>query len=419
VPVIAGLAAIWLTLPSRSAAQDSVAVVDRGMPPPRIWSVVEFPFKLLQAPLAIVGGVAGWFAERAERGRWVSKAQQVQGSVAKRGLRPSVGGQGPNSGLGPTATLGWWPRGQRGRLALLQGGLTQRGYWLGQLRAGVSGLDATVRVEERSRDVFFGLGNATSRADWSDYRLHRVSAAVRGTAQPSARLRLLGTVEWSRSSTSAGSDPSHPDVDSTFSTGTLPGFGITFQAIAVAAGFDYRAGAPHAIERHGNWIAAQYRWSDSRTSGVADFRVWRAGAGVELPFDHRRRSVVLAASLESLRPTSSGVVPFYVLPSLGGARSLPSFRSERFRDRDALVGTFEYRYRVWSDPEDARWIDAVLFTNAGVVAPRVFTALPDARVHQSTGVAIALLSRGAAVGRIAVSKGSDGVGITVVMGSGF
>ncbi len=121
----------------------------------------------------------------------------------------------------------------------------------------------------------------------------------------------------------------------------------------------------------------------------------------------------------SLRPTSSGVVPFYLLPTLGGARTLPSFRAERFRDRDALVGILEYRYRVWSEPDDRVWVDAVLFTNAGVVAPRVFDALHTARVHESTGLAIAVLGRGAALGRVAVSKGADGIGITVAMSRGF
>ena len=417
--MFAGLAALWLTFPFLCPAQDSIAVVDRGIPPSRVWSVVEFPLKVLQAPLVVVGGMAGWLADRAERGRWVPTAQRLQGAVAKRGVHPTIGGQGPNSGMGPRATLGWWPRGAHGRFALLEGGVTQRGYWLTQLRAGTEAFDVSVRVEERSGDVFFGIGNATREVDWADYRLHRVGAGAHLKLRPAASLRLTAALEWSRTRTSSGKDAAHIDIDSAFSSAARPGFGITYQVISPSAGLEYRAGAPHAIERRGSWIATQYRWSGSRTSGVADFGVWRAGAGFELPFDHRRRSVVLAVSLESLRPTSPGVVPFYVLPALGGARTLPSFRSERFRDRDALLGMFEYRYRVWSEPGDALWIDAVLFTNAGVVAPRVFDAIANARVHQSTGLAIALLGRGTALGRIAVSKGADGIGITFAMSGGF
>ena len=417
--MFAGLAALWLTFPFPCPAQDSIVVVDRGMPPARVWSVVEFPFKVLQAPLVLVGGLVGWFADRAERGRWVSTAQRVQGSVAKRGVRPSVSGQGSNSGLGPTATVGWWPRGTSERFALLQGGVTQRGYWLAQLRAGTSGIETTVRAEERPRDVFFGIGNGTSEDDWTDYRLHRISAGARLTARPAASLRVLAAFDWSRTRTSAGSDPAHVDIDSALSPAARPGFGIVYQAVSVSGGLEYRAGAPHALERRGSWIATEYRWTASRTSGVADFGVWRAGAGFELPFDHHRRSVVLALSLESLRPTSAGVVPFYVLPSLGGARTLPSFRSDRFRDRDALLGIFEYRYRVWSEPDDRVWVDAVLFTNAGIVGPRAFDALSTARVHQSTGLAIAVVGRGAALGRVGLSKGSDGWGITFAMSRGF
>jgi outer membrane protein assembly factor BamA len=301
----------------------------------------------------------------------------------------------------------------------LQAGLTQRGYWLTQVRAGTDAFYGSVRVEERSRDAFFGIGNATAEADWTDYRLHRVSAGTHLNVRPAASWRLMAALEWSRTSTSAGSDAAHIDVDSAFAAPARPGFGIVSEAISVSGGLEYRAGARHAIERRGSWIATQYRWSGSRTSTVADFGVWRVGAGFELPFDHQRRSVVLALSLESLRRTSAGVVPFYVLPALGGATSLPSFRSERFRDRDAVLGTFEYRYRIWSEPGDALWIDAVLFTTAGMVAPRVVDAITTARVHQSTGFAFAVLSHGSALGRIAVSKGADGIGITFAMSGGL
>jgi hypothetical protein len=417
--VFAGLAALWLTFPLLCPAQDSIAVVDRGMPAPRIWSVITFPLKVLEAPFAVAGGVAGWLADRAEQGRWVPTAQRLKEAAAKRGVRPIVGGQGPNSGLGPSVTLGWWPHGERGRFALLQAGLTQRGYWLTQLRAGSDVLDVGVRVEERSRDVFFGIGNATRQTDWTDYRIHRVSAGTHLKIRPAASWRLGTALEWSRTKTWAGTDRGHVDIDSGFSAAARPGFGTLYQAISVSGGFTYAAGAPHAIERRGRWLAAQYRWSGSRTNGVADFGVWRVGSAFELPFDHRRRSVVLGLSLESLRPTSPGVVPFYELPTLGGAQSLPSFRSERFRDRDALLGKFEYRYRLWSEPGNAIWMDAVLFTNAGVVAPRVFDGLTTARVHQSTGFAIAVLGRGADLGRLAVSKGADGIGITFAMSGGF
>jgi len=417
--VFAGLAALWLTFPLLSPAQDSIVVVDRGTPAPRIWSIVTFPLKVLEAPFAVAGGVAGWLADRAEQGRWLPAAQRLREAAAKRGVRPIVGGQGPNSGLGPSATLGWWPHGERGRFALFRAGLTQRGYWLNEVRAGTDLLDVGVRVEERSRDMFFGIGNATSETDWTDYRIHRVSTGTHLKVRPAASWQLTAALEWSRTKTWAGTDRAHVDIDSAFPSAARPGFGILYQAISVAGGFRYGAGAPHAIERHGRWIAALYRWTGSRTNAVADFGIWRMGAGFELPFDHRRRSVVLGLSLESLRPTSAGVVPFYELPTLGGPQSLPSFRSQRFRDRDALLGTFEYRYRLWSEPGDAIWIDGVVFTDAGVVAPHVFDGLTTARVHQSTGFAIAVLGRGADLGRIAISKGADGIGITFAMSGGF
>jgi hypothetical protein len=274
-------------------------------------------------------------------------------------------------------------------------------------------------LEDRPREAFFGIGNGAREADWSDYRLRRTSWGGRLTVRAPRRIRLSANIEWTRVVTGRGTADDLPDIDSTFAPAERPGFDATHRAVSVSAGVEWSAGPRHSAARRGSFVSGGYRWSDSRTGGVPDMGVLRASAGVEVPFDHRRRSVVGALSLASLRAASPGQVPFYSLPTLGGAQSLPSFRSERFRDRDVLLGNVEYRYRVWSDPADASWADVVLFTYGGIVAERLTDELGRARLHQSTGFAVALTTRETLLARLGVSKGADGVGVTVTMGGAF
>jgi hypothetical protein len=301
----------------------------------------------------------------------------------------------------------------------VQGAATLRGYWRTEARVGGGGVEIYARLEDRPREAFFGIGNGARETDWSDYQLRRTSWGGRLTVRAPRRLILSANVDWTRVVTERGTADDRPDIDSRFAPGDRPGFDATHRAVSVSAGVAWSAGPRHSAARRGSFLSGGYRWSDSRTAGVPDVGVLRAAAGVEVPFDHRRRSIVAALSVESLRPASPGQVPFYALPTLGGAQSLPSFRSERFRDRDVLLGKVEYRYRVWNDPADALWADVVLFTYGGIVAGRLVDELAGARLHQSTGFAIAVIMPQTLVARIGVSKGADGVGLSLSMGGAF
>lgn len=403
-PVPAGIAALWL--PFACLAQDAVAVGDRGIPGPRVSTIVGSPFKIVTAPLPATPGVVRWLAAR------LAAVRRIHRVLGEHGIHPDAGAQGPNSGFGPLLRLGRGPDTSRG-FAFVQGGWTYRTYWHAEARAGLRGVQTFLRLEERPRDVFFGIGNGTREADWSDYKLRRLAVGMRASRQVARRLRVTATLEWTDVTTGAGTDDSRPNIDSLFSATERPGFGESHHALSLSAGIDWKAGPRHTAERSGSRLAAQYRWNESRTGGVANSGVLRVAAAVEVPFHRRRRSIALATSLETLRPASTGVVPFYALPTLGGPNALPSFRTERFRGPDAVVGEIEYRQRVWSDRADRLWIDAVLFTTGGVVATRLLDALSSARLHQSTGIAAALITRQATVARFGVSWGADGVGITV------
>ena len=60
----------------------------------------------------------------------------------------------------------------------------------------------------------------------------------------------------------------------------------------------------------------------------------------------------------------NNTVPFYFMPDLGGRQRLRGFRERRFRDRNSIFASAEYRWEAW-------WaLDVAVFGDAGKVAAR-------------------------------------------------
>jgi outer membrane protein assembly factor BamA len=94
-------------------------------------------------------------------------------------------------------------------------------------------------------------------------------------------------------------------------------------------------------------------------------------------------------------------VPFYFQPTLGGSRTLRGFREFRFRDRNSLALTAEYRWEAW-------WaLDGAVFVDVGTVAfDRCDLSLRDMDV--SYGVGFRLHSNRAFVSRLDLAFSREG-----------
>ena len=98
--------------------------------------------------------------------------------------------------------------------------------------------------------------------------------------------------------------------------------------------------------------------------------------------------------------TSAGnEVPFYLMPSLGGDRTLRGYHNFRFHDRNLLMASAESRWALF------RQVDAALFLDAGNVAPRV----GDLDLQKiSYGAGVRVHTRTATIGRMDVSHSQEG-----------
>ena len=225
-----------------------------------------------------------------------------------------------------------------------------------------------VEVYARRRDSpqedFYGLGPGSLEDDQSNFAQRetfvRVTPAVRrGYLTAGVNLGYLDP------SIGSGTDPSMPSTDEIFRPAEVPGldaqpsFGVIEPFVEFATldrAIDDRAG--------GRYRLTFTRYAD-RDLDQFSFNRWDVDLRQFIPFVHDTHTLALRAWVSSSDPSDGDSVPFYLQPTLGGARSLRGFRTFRFRDRSALLLQAEYRWRI------NEFVTGALFYDTGAVAPRL------------------------------------------------
>ena len=79
-----------------------------------------------------------------------------------------------------------------------------------------------------------------------------------------------------------------------------------------------------------------------------------------------------------MRGSEAGDIPFMYLSAIGGTHVLRSYNTERFRDRDRLALTAEWRYEIWRDLHERSRIEGFVFWDEATVA-RTLSSIDEFR----------------------------------------
>jgi hemolysin activation/secretion protein len=157
---------------------------------------------------------------------------------------------------------------------------------------------------------------------------------------------------------------SRSSVEDVYTPATAPGVGVdpTYLHSSVAAGFDWRPAAGYA--RSGGLYEISHHRYDDRDDTYSFNRV---DVDLVQHFPILRENWVI--SLHGALQTTLGdtdLVPYYLLPSIGGGSSVRGYSSWRFRDRHAVLSSAEFR---WIASRLA--LDMAVFYDAGTVASEI------------------------------------------------
>jgi outer membrane protein assembly factor BamA len=253
----------------------------------------------------------------------------------------------------------------------LEAGWTFRNYQL--LRADFSlpylardrvevGVEAT--YHHHPQEDFYGLGLFSRQDDRVSYLFDNRQFEGR------VIFRLLDGVEFGtrlgRMSPSLGSgtDTAYPSLELRFDDLTAPGLAAQpdFTYADVFGAVDYRDQPGNA--RTGGYYAVSWQRMADADFDRYGFRVLDARFQQFFPIFDKKRVFAVQAHVIATHPLAGQQTPFYFKPTVGGSRSVRSYRDYRFRDDSVMYFNVEYRWEAFG------MLDMALFTDWGTAAPR-------------------------------------------------
>ena len=256
---------------------------------------------------------------------------------------------------------------------------------------------------------FFGFGPETSSADVSTYRLEDRSLTVGANVDLGRAVSGGADVGLLRIDASPGSR--RVPLDQRFDPTTVPGFGLENDY--------YRYGGHVVLDLRDREIPAAGLWArvdahrlENRDGNPFDFSRVVADVHGYVPLGTRNRMLALRFRTSHSTTASGEAVPFYLMETIGGARTLRGFREYRFRDTRNLLVSAEYRWEVWT------YVDFGLFYDAG----KVFSEAHQfdlQNLKSAYGFGVRAHALGDVVVRIDLARSNEGMVLHIGGGPSF
>jgi hypothetical protein len=285
------------------------------------------------------------------------------------------------------------------RFRLLQARYDSRRFW--KARAIVV---SRIRWQDAPKLSLFALGpDAPDLSVLYGERKTEGSARVRIQLAPAVRIASGFAIE--RYATSGGrldlaDDERLNEIPVMPGLGTNPWFAHTF----FTAALDSRTAPDYS--RTGRLLEATVRDYHDMHDGQDSFQRFEASAQQLVPTHGARGVVDLSAATWLSHSIGSSSVPFFIMPTLGGATYLLGYQSYRFRDRNALILRGEYRWAVH------KMVDVAGVYEVGKVAPTVKgLALRD--VAKSIAGGIRVHTKTSSLVNLDLAHSSDGFRIVL------
>jgi hypothetical protein len=268
----------------------------------------------------------------------------------------------------------------------------------GRLMAG-----SQFRWQDLTQVTYFGEGTETLESTRSEYRLKSTNVVGYVTLKPVQWLSVGGRIGWldgpsilpptgSFTRGNPYTEEVFPD-DAVYSLTTQPAF--VHGDLSVAA--DTRDHRSHPT--YGGLYRASWASYADRDAGTFSFRRYEAEGAQFVPVAASRMVFAFHGWFVGSDTSGADVIPFYLLPSLGGANTLRAYTDFRFHDRNMVVLNAEARVALFTH------VDAAVFADAGNVAARVADLNFDKRAY---GIGFRVHAHRSTFARFDVAHGEDG-----------
>ena len=200
---------------------------------------------------------------------------------------------------------------------------------------------------EYPEEDFFGLGLDSQEGNRTSYLLRSVEAGADLIWAPVDRLRLGGGASYLIPTIGSGRDSRFQSSDALFDPAEIPGFQAQPDFLRLDGLVAYESRDNPQYPRAGGYYGVRISDFRDQDSDLFDFRRLEVDLQQYLPWFQRYRVLALRANAVITDADAGQAVPFYYMPTLGGGERLRGFRERRFRDRNSLLLSAEYRWEAW------------------------------------------------------------------------
>ena len=251
-------------------------------------------------------------------------------------------------------------------------------------------VDATGKWLDAPAVPFYGVGN-DSLGVQRDYAYRSTTAGALARYQTPSPVGLGGGMELlAIDSTDASPTYRHSQLFAEYDSRTSPAY--------TRSGGLYRVGwSDYHDMKSGN------RYSFQRVDAeVAQF----------VPLLRENWVIALRAAAASTSTASGRDVPNFLLPALGGSHTLRGYSTWRFRDRESLAFSGEYRWTA------GPFVDMALFVDAGQVA-RTMSDFNLRDFKTAHGIGMTLHTFDKTITRVELARTRDGMGLSFSFSPSF
>jgi hypothetical protein len=250
--------------------------------------------------------------------------------------------------------------------------------------------------------AFYGLGMDTTLDGRANFDLREGYGDATAALWPVDWAMLAGSVGVEGYTIESGKGK-EPSIEDAYTPATAPGLGAnpTYVHSQATAAIDWRT-SPGYSRKGGYYGVTLHDYSN--TNGVYDFNRLDATLIQHVPV--LRETWVLSFRGDMKTILGDDLVPYFLLPSLGSGSTLRAYHSWRFRDRNSLLMSGEFRWIP-----SRLGLDMAIFYDAGKVASRR-EDLNFVGLEHDWGVGMRLHGPIQTPLRIEVSRGSEGWHLT-------
>ena len=202
------------------------------------------------------------------------------------------------------------------------------------------------RVEDFPEETYFGVGMDTSGTGRTSYDFDSIAVRTRLLIRPNRWARITTLLGYMRADV-GHADSSYPSTEERFTDAEAPGLleQPDYLQTTVAGEIDYRDTGGNTSK--GGYYRASFNiWNDA-TFNAYDFRRTDMQVAQFVPVTPGGAHVVSGrVGAVAVSADEGSRVPFYYLAYAGGMDTIRSLREFRFRDRNAMWLSGEYKWRL-------------------------------------------------------------------------